>query len=133
MALMPHGSPIDDPGLADLVSAWTVLVDYRERVLKALEPFRAEKHKSLDALVTIAPRAADRAVLERRIADLPDLFVVSQVRITDPVADGAEPAVKVEQAPGSRCERCWKYTMEPQGDLCERCARVLAARGKGQG
>jgi hypothetical protein len=105
-----------------------VLARYRERVLAALEPFRAQKHAPLDARVTIAPLAADRPVLEAARAELADLFVVSAVVLAGDTT-GAEPSITVEQAPGTRCARCWKY-FEGAGELDPRCASVVAGQPK---
>jgi isoleucyl-tRNA synthetase len=35
-------------------------------------------------------------------------------------------AVAFARAPGAKCARCWKVLPEVTGDLCPRCARVLA-------
>jgi isoleucyl-tRNA synthetase len=116
LALLPDGAHLaaDDP----LAERWALLLSYRDRVLKALEPFRAAKHHPLDAQVRLRPRSADRAVLESHRAHLADLFVVSSV-VLEKSVDGDEPQITVEQAPGARCERCWKYT--PDSPLCARC------------
>jgi hypothetical protein len=95
-------------------------LDWRERVTKALEPFRAAKHKSLDAHVTLpAPQL-------RPFADeLAELFIVSSVDLVD----SGELAVR--EHPGPACARCWKHfdklAANPP-DVCERCADALARR-----
>jgi isoleucyl-tRNA synthetase len=124
LALLPEGSPLgeDDP----LERRFALLLRYRDRALKALEPFRAEKHHPLDARVTIRPAPADRATLEGYLSGLPDLLVVSAVALGPDVGADAEPQVSVEPAPGSRCARCWKYTLT-DGPVCARCAAVLAS------
>ena len=121
LALMPSGVPLDpaDP----MAARWTTLLHYRARVLAALEPFRAAKHAPLDAQVTLRPVAAERAVLESYQDGLPELFGVSMVTL-DRSVDGEEPMVAVEQAPGTRCQRCWRYTFEGP-PLCNRCASVV--------
>jgi isoleucyl-tRNA synthetase len=120
LALLPQGSALDPE--APLAIEWSTLFGYRERVLKAMEAFRAQKHHPLDAEVTIRPAAADRPLLERELGRLADLFVVSRVVLGD---DAAEPTVTVGQAPGTRCERCWKYT-DAAPPLCARCQPVVA-------
>ena len=122
LALLPDGARLD--AAAPLAARWALLLGYRDHALKALEPFRAAKHHPLDAEVTVRPAAADRAVLEGHAAHLADLFGVSRVVLgTD--AEGDEPAVSVAQAPGHRCERCWKYT--PSQPLCARCQEAVAS------
>ncbi|HVV83284.1 MAG TPA: isoleucine--tRNA ligase [Kofleriaceae bacterium] len=126
VATYPAGRALaaDDPLAAD----FAVLRAWRERVTKALEPFRAAKHKSSDARVTLHAPAADHAVLARHQAELADLFIVSAVAIG--VTEG-EPRVDVAEHGGHRCERCWKWfdelAKEP-ADVCLRCADALAAR-----
>lgn len=122
MALFPQAGSVQVELLAD----FAVLLAWRERVTKQLEGFRAQKHKSVDAAVTLGANAADRAVLQRHAVELADLFIVSGVQIGD--GDGT---VTVVQHPGPRCERCWKHfdrlAADPN-DVCERCAAALAAR-----
>ncbi|MBK9031323.1 MAG: isoleucine--tRNA ligase [Myxococcales bacterium] len=124
MATYPTGARLaeGDPLVAD----FAVLTAWRDRVTKALEPFRAAKHKSVDAAVTLRAPAADRAVLDRHAADLADLYIVSAVT----VVDGVEPAVEVAAHGGVRCERCWKWfaaLAALPSDVCHRCAAALPA------
>ena len=123
LPVSPEGKalPEEDP----LAKKWETLLGYRKIALKALEPFRAEKHASLDAEIVLAPSAEDREVLGQAAALLPDLFVVSKVTIGLP-ADG-EPRAEARQAPGNRCDRCWKYTDTPE-TLCQRCAAVVKGK-----
>jgi isoleucyl-tRNA synthetase len=105
---------------------FAVLIAWRERVTKALEPFRAEKRKSVDAQVTLRTKT-DRAVLAKYASELADLFIVSAVAIED-----GDDAVAVAPHTGPRCERCWKHyerlAADP-ADVCERCAEALRSRG----
>jgi isoleucyl-tRNA synthetase len=99
---------------------------WRERVTKALEPFRALKNKSVDAMVTLHAHPAELPVLEKYLPELADLFIVSGVQLGT-----GEGSVTVEAHTGARCERCWKHyehlAADP-ADVCERCAGALAAR-----
>lgn len=112
----------------------------REPVMKALELARAEKKigKSLDAKVTVyAPDKENFALLDAFRAELPTLFIVSQVDLENAAAPagthldaGDTVGVYVESAEGEKCERCWNYTKEPfrdggDGCLCPRCRKVL--------
>jgi len=103
----------------------------RQEVTRAIEPFRAAKHHSLDAAVVVAP-AGDfqRKVLTDRADELADLFIVSKVSISDQDASGDLPEVSFVEAEGDKCPRCWKRTpipqaVEPWGAVCPRCAEVL--------
>lgn len=122
MALFPEGGAASP----ELVSDFGVLLAWRERVTKNLEAFRAQKHKSVDAAVTLGANAADRAVLARYASELADFFIVSSVAV-----EAGDTTVAVAKHSGPRCERCWKHfdrlATEPN-DVCERCASALAAR-----
>ncbi len=114
------------PAVEDLHADFAILLAWRDRVTKALEPFRAQKHKSVDAAVTLHAHAAESGVLERYQAELPDLFIVSSVAI----AAAGEPSVEVTEHTGPRCERCWKHFAKlaaAPNDVCERCAAALRA------
>ena len=78
-------------------------------------------------LANLTPPAADRAFVTSELPQLAELFGVSAVAIEATDAPGAEPLAAAEQAPGKRCERCWRYT-ETAADLCDRCAHVLGRR-----
>jgi isoleucyl-tRNA synthetase len=113
-----------DNAAGEIVADFAVLLAWRERATKALEPFRATKKKSVDASVVLRPAPAERGVLEKYKAELADLFIVSAATIG---ADG-DGAVEVSEHTGLRCERCWKrydkLAAEPN-DVCERCATAL--------
>jgi isoleucyl-tRNA synthetase len=102
------------------------LLPWREQVTKALEPFRAEKRKSVDAAVVIHAQGAELETLRKYAEELADLFIVSSVK----VADGS-PRVEVSVHSGPRCERCWKHfdqLAKDPSDVCERCAGALKVR-----
>jgi isoleucyl-tRNA synthetase len=124
LALLPDGRALDEGGA--LARRFATLLGYRQRVLAALEPFRAAKHSATDAHVTLRPLAADRAALAGREAELADLFGVSRVTVGAD-ATGAEPEVAVAEAPGKKCPRCWKWH-EDAGALDARCDRAMAER-----
>jgi isoleucyl-tRNA synthetase len=114
-----------EPKAGQVIAEFATLLAWRERVTKELEPFRAQKHKSVDAAVIIHPTAAEVAVLGQYAAELADLFIVSDVTIG---SEGAS-TVEVTEHPGPKCERCWKHfpalAAEP-ADVCQRCATALA-------
>jgi isoleucyl-tRNA synthetase len=105
-----------------------MLLAWRERVTKALEPFRAQKNKSVDAKVTLYAGAGAHDTLVKYQDELADLFIVSAVALT-PAA--GEDSVSVEAHPGPRCERCWKHYAKLAADppdVCERCAHALKVK-----
>jgi isoleucyl-tRNA synthetase len=127
LATFPEAPPSSELGTGSLVTDGRVLVAWRERVTKALEPFRAQKNKSVDARVTLHAPAAERATLTKYEAELADLFIVSGVTL----GASGDGTVEVEAHPGPRCERCWKHfdklAADPD-DVCERCAAALVGR-----
>ena len=104
---------VDDvDGSPTLLDTWERLLEVRETVNAALEEKRKDKviGNSLGARVTITATGPIGALLERHRADLPMLFIVSDVDLHVGAADGAdEVRVEVEKAPGVKCERCWRY------------------------
>ena len=125
---------------ADVREKWDRLFALREPVMKALELARAEKRigKSLDAAVTVyAPEAESFALLNAFVAELPTVFIVSQVKLENAAApesavveEGYPIGVIVSEAAGEKCDRCWNYTTEgvsneEDGCLCPRCRAVL--------
>jgi isoleucyl-tRNA synthetase len=110
---------------AALVKEFETLLAWRERVTKAVEPFRAQKRKSVDAKVTLKA-GTDREVLAKFKDELADLFIVSAVELA-----AGDDTVDVEPHPGPRCERCWKHfdaLAASPADVCVRCAEALKAR-----
>jgi isoleucyl-tRNA synthetase len=124
----------------EISARWARLLELREPVMKALELARAEKRigKSLDASVTVyAPDAKDYAFLKALEAELPTVFIVSQVALVNAAApegtvieEGSPIGVVVAAAEGEKCDRCWNFTRDAYHDdeggcLCPRCRRVL--------
>jgi isoleucyl-tRNA synthetase len=115
---------VDDAEAVDVLLQFTKLLAWRERVNKALEPFRAAGNKSTDARVTLHVSGDPLLVAYRD--ELADLFIVSEVRLVT----GESESVDVELHPGPRCERCRKrfdaLAADPN-DVCDRCAEALRA------
>ncbi len=125
----------------EIAARYEELFALREHVMKALELARAEKRigKSLDAKVTVyAPNDPAYALLKSFEAELPTLFIVSQVALVKAAApegtvieEGAPFGVVVSAAEGEKCDRCWNYSTAAvhdgeDGCLCPRCHSVLA-------
>jgi len=126
IAMMPAGKRLAEGD--ELTTTWELLTSYRDLVTKELEAFRAKKNKSVDAHVTLTPRAADRAILAPRLVDLADLFIVSEVSLAP--GDAEEPSVTVAKHAGSRCDRCWKWyaaLAAANPEICNRCHDAVAA------
>jgi isoleucyl-tRNA synthetase len=118
----PH---VDDAEAVDVLLQFTKLLQWRERVTKALEPFRAAGNKSTDARVTLLHPPGDPLLTAYR-DELADLFIVSSVQLETSTTED----VRVDLHTGPRCERCRKHfevlAAEPN-DVCQRCAEALRA------
>jgi isoleucyl-tRNA synthetase len=122
-----------------LDATYEKLWQVRSEVAKVLEIARAEKliGNSLEAKVVLEVDNQEyRALLESYADQLSTLFIVSATELGDAGADArtAEKLsglkVKVEKAPGVKCERCWNYSTTV-GDhsahphICTRCFNAL--------
>jgi isoleucyl-tRNA synthetase len=102
----------------------------REEVNRALENARQAKviGTSLGAHVTLTAGGTIGDLLRQYEADLPMLFIVSQVTLESGAADGV--AVSVTRAEGTKCERCWRVVPDVSREsgtvgLCSRCVDAL--------
>jgi isoleucyl-tRNA synthetase len=134
LADLPQGRRVE-PG-DPLAATFARLLAYRQAVSAALEPFRAGGHRTADARVAITPLPGDRALLAPRLDLLAELCIVSRVTLASGDAAGEVPGVEVGPAPGSRCERCWRWYEEMSASapaLCRRCAQAVAEVRAGDG
>src|SRR5579871_5943220 len=120
-------------------NAWELLAKVRAEVLKALETARNEKkiNAGLEAKVLLGADLELKAKLKAHLAQLPALFIVSQVDFLSAGAGDfkseAVPSlsVTVQKADGAKCERCWNYSTHVGENsryptICERCSPALA-------
>ena len=101
----------------------------REEVLKGLETARREKFigAPLEARVNISADADLYPLLEQYASELPSLFIVSQVSLTN---HAGALQVAIERAGGTKCERCWKYTTDVGSNpefptICAACGDAI--------
>jgi isoleucyl-tRNA synthetase len=122
LALLPEPEEVSSGLDAAQLARWERLLEVRNVVLKALEEARQAKviGTSLEARVRLAGANLDGISLNNDAADLPALFIVSQV-VLEP---GDQLAVTVERAEGAKCERCWKYSSFT-GPACAPCTAAL--------
>ena len=132
MALFPTVADLEKYADPALVERWNTLVTLREQVLAEIEPLRKNKQigSSLQAKVVIAATSAELPLLEQHAAQLPMLFIVSEVEVRPVGAAGAS-RITIERTGGVKCERCWRYvtavSSEPAtAGLCDRCQDALA-------
>jgi isoleucyl-tRNA synthetase len=140
VALMPEPADLNG-GLADgeeILAAWERLLQVRAIVLKELETARNAKliGAPLEARVLLEAGPDFAPLLEKYAADLPAVFITSQVELKRRAEPGV--AAAIERAQGVKCERCWKFTLDVGSDarlptVCAPCAaavhEVLAAKG----
>jgi len=114
---------IDPP----LLARWDQLNALRDKVLAEIEPLRKSKQigSSLQAKVILTAGGAEAELVTGRLADLPMLFIVSEVDVrTDPGKTGVD--IAIERASGAKCERCWRYvSVSPETGICDRCRTAL--------
>jgi isoleucyl-tRNA synthetase len=118
---------------AALIERWATLAAVRDQVNLQLEEKRKDKTiaANLSAAAAVTASGANGALLADYRDFLPTLFGVSHVDLVEgsPAAEGV--AVTVDRAPGTKCDRCWRYVpaVSQDGDragLCPRCVEALA-------
>jgi isoleucyl-tRNA synthetase len=121
------------------IEAWEKLAVVRGEVLKALEAARNAKQiaSGLEARVELSAEGWLATILPHYAAQLPALFIVSQVSVEgnaapDAVKSAVIPELKiaVRRADGAKCERCWNYSVHVGESskfpsVCERCLPVV--------
>ena len=132
LALFPEGVSLD--GLDDpaLTTRWERLIAVRDQVLAKIEPLRKDKQigSSLQAKVTLSATGDDLALLRSHEAQLPMLFIVSEVEVREGTQGGGL-EISIDRARGVKCERCWRYVANVSSDperpgICDRCQDALA-------
>jgi isoleucyl-tRNA synthetase len=117
---------------------FAALLEVRARVNEAIEPLRAAGRigKSLDAAVTLVVPDGDpmEDALERNRGLLPELFIVSDLRVEAPPEPGGQFGVGVRpcaELGHVRCPRCWRWVptlvRTPIAEVCPRCSEALAS------
>lgn len=138
-----------------LNNIWRFLFAVRDSVLKDLENARNQKliGNSLEAKIIIFHREKDTEglkILKDHLAQLPSIFIVSQVELNSNIDTVALPVynvnflkanldvetqelkIKVENAQGKKCVRCWNYSLSVGSNknhpkLCERCLANISS------
>lgn len=127
------------PNQGELLDTWKAFMDFRDKVLKALEEARNEKviGKSLEAKVTIYPNEQVAVLLTALDADLAQLLIVSPDSFSiskDAAPENAlafdDVAILVEKAEGEVCDRCRQVRTTVGEDeklptLCASCAHIV--------
>jgi isoleucyl-tRNA synthetase len=123
-----------------LMERWERIMKVRGEVSKALEQARVTKviGHSLDAKVTINVPGDLGTFLGEYARELKRIFIVSNVDLQGTVLTGEGYVseqieglkIKVEAAPGEKCERCWCYDEEIGSDadhptICPKCLAAV--------
>ena len=137
LALLPEPEELT-AGLTDAqrdrAANWHRLMEVRAQVLKSLEVARQDKFigAPLEAHVHIAANGDVYPLLNEYVKDLPGLFIVSQVYLSQVALENGDAlSVKIGRAEGIKCERCWKYTTDVGAaaafpTVCASCAEALS-------
>lgn len=124
-----------------LAKRWENIFNVREAVNAFLEKERREKRigNSLAAMVELYPDEELFNLLKKYESQLATILIVSDCQLHRPGAEletGSEKApemnlyVKVKNAPGEKCDRCWMVSPTVQGGgenngICDRCAGII--------
>ncbi len=126
----------------ELASKWQKILNIRAEATKALEEARTAKliGHPLDASISIVlPDQEYKDIFASLNEDLRDLFIVSNVSLSESVNENAYQGqeieglkIYVEAAKGEKCERCWRYdtTIGENPDHPNACQRCVTALGK---
>jgi isoleucyl-tRNA synthetase len=123
-----HELPVP-PNAPDLLAKWTRLRELRAPVRKEVEALRAggKVGSSLQAEVEVAAPAADYDLLASLGSELKFLMITSAAR----AARGDALAAKVAASENPKCERCWHYMPDVNGEgLCGRCQTNVRGAGE---
>jgi len=120
-----------DEGLAQ---EWDRLLAVRDQVLRTLEVARKDRQigSAQEAAVEVQAVGEELEFLARHREALETVCIVSRltVRPAQGEAAGSDLAVRVDRAPGRKCQRCWNYRESVGASathpaLCDRCVGVL--------
>ena len=118
---------------ADLSEKWDKIIELKDIIAKELENARADKTigHSLNAKVTIYAQPKEYEFIKENLELLRTVFIISDLEVLENERkDDVKLGVKVEQAPGEKCERCWMYSTTVGEDkenptICHRCSEAI--------
>lgn len=110
---------------------WAKIVKIKEEVAKEIEKARVEKivGHSLNAKITIFIENPLYSFIKENQELLKTVFIVSDLEVEEKQGN-KELEIKVVQADGEKCERCWMYSTTVGEDkenptICHRCSEVM--------
>ena len=112
---------------------WEKIVKIKEIVAKKLEEARAEKKigHSLNAKVTLFAENDLYKFIKENQELLQTVFIISDLEVEENQRANEEKlGVKIKQAEGEKCERCWMYSKTVGEDkenptICHKCSEAL--------
>lgn len=117
----------------EITEKWNKIIKLKDIVSKELEVARTDKiiGHSLNAKVTLYAEDNQYDFIKDNLELLQTVFIVSAVEVErNARKDEIKIGVKVEQAPGEKCERCWMYSETVGQDkenptICHRCSENI--------
>ena len=118
---------------SEITEKWNKIIKLKDIVSKELEVARTDKiiGHSLNAKVTLYAEDNQYDFIKDNLELLQTVFIVSAVEVEKNARkDEIKIGVKVEQAPGEKCERCWMYSETVGQDkenptICHRCSENI--------
>ena len=117
----------------EIAEKWEKIIKLKDIVAKELENARTAKTigHSLNAKVTIYAEGEQFKFIQDNLELLQTVFIISALDVKENERkDEIKLGVKVEQAPGEKCERCWMYSETVGEDkenptICHRCSEAI--------
>ena len=117
----------------EITEKWDRIIKLKDIVAKELENARIAKTigHSLNAKVTIYAEDKQYEFIKENLELLQTVFIVSALEAQENARkDEVKLGVKVEQAPGEKCDRCWMYSETVGQDkenptICHRCSENI--------
>ena len=117
----------------EIAEKWEKIIKLKDIVAKELENARSAKTigHSLNAKVTIYAEGDQFKFIQDNKELLQTVFIISALDVKENERkDEIKLGVKVEQAPGEKCERCWMYSETVGQDkenptICHRCSEAI--------
>jgi len=113
--------------------AFSEVIAMIPQVAAALEELRSAGKigSSFDAQINILTNTQDRYTFLRSFSvELCEIFKVSQVKVGFDKQNSADLSVKAEKADGTKCPRCWNYSLKVGSDpahplICDNCLKAI--------
>ena len=117
----------------EIAEKWERIIRLKDIVAKELENARTAKiiGHSLNAKVVIYAEQEQYEFIKQNLELLQTVFIVSCLEVKqNERKNEVKLGVKVEQAPGQKCERCWMYSEtvgedEENPTICHRCSENI--------